>query len=103
MQTRLRQLVKLLWEWAHEHSEDIDRAFLTVRDRGLLFLVVMKGRKHNEELEECLTDLDVQVANDPEFQSIFLSVLAIPKCGPDGYLSFIDPQLSLEYRDKDAK
>ena len=103
LQTQFKRLLDLLGEWVGDHSEKIEKAFLTVRDRGLLFLVMMNQVQYDPALEDDLTELDLQIANEPDFQDFSVSVLALPECGADAYLSFINPQLSLEYKDRDAK
>lgn len=92
-----------LGRWANEHAEKVAHAFFTVRDMGLLFLVVMRGRKYDADLEKDLTDLDLRIAGDNRYRGILLSVLAVPNCGPDGYASFLNPAVCLSYEGIDAE
>ena len=90
-------LLQRLAEWLREHSEFFDRAFLTTRDSGLLFLVVTKEKTFNEKLEEDLTELDLEIANDADFTLIRLAVHAIPYCTDDEANSFLSKDLALRF------
>jgi len=92
-----QDLLNSLGEWANDHADKLERAFCTIRDSGLLFLVVMKGRKHDRDLEDDLTDLDLAVARHSNYHGVRLSVLALPNCDADGYMSFLRPGLFLSY------
>ncbi len=87
-----------LGQWAYRHRDQIHKAFLTIRDAGLLFLVVGKQRHRDNSLEDDLTDLDLDVARTEDLEMIPLSVLAIPRCNQSSYRSFINPSLSLVYQ-----
>jgi hypothetical protein len=86
---QLRRLLRKLKDWLDAHPEDIREAYLTVRDSGLLFLVVREMKAFNDALEEALTDLDIDVANDEAFNLIRLSVLALPFTSEDSVKSFL--------------
>lgn len=72
-------LVEKLLEWLQAHDAHISEAYLTVRDSGLLFLVVTKGKGMDDELENALTELDLEIAHDSDFGLIDLAVHSIPK------------------------
>jgi hypothetical protein len=65
-------------EWSQQHSRAIRSSHLTIRDSGLLFVVVQTGRTFDQELCDDLVDLDLAIANDPELDLIRLDVLAVP-------------------------
>src|SRR2546423_14290794 len=71
-------LLVRLAEWIHTRADKLSDAYLTVRDSGLLFLVVLAGVHSDETVEANLTELDLQVANDNDFNLISLAVHAIP-------------------------
>ena len=73
-------LLDRLAEWIDRREDKLDQAFLTTRDSGLLFLVVLTQKELNEGIESDLTELDLEIANDDDFDLIRLSVHAIPKC-----------------------
>jgi len=89
---QLRTLLQKLRDWCNSHPDDIREAYLTVRDSGLLFLLVRKTKPFNEALEEALTDLDLEVANDNDFDLIRLSVLALPATSEESVRSFLPRQ-----------
>jgi len=92
------RLLRRLAGWIVEQQDKIKEAYLTVRDAGLLFLVVRKEKHYDRELTDSLTDLDIEIAQSSEFNLVRLSVLALPNASKDSVYSFILPGLSLVYR-----
>lgn len=86
---QLRKLLRRLGEWVKVHPGDVQEAYLTVRDSGLLFLIVRKTKPFNETLESDLTELDIEVADDDSFSLIRLSVLALPTTSEECVKSFL--------------
>lgn len=92
-----------LGEWLRNHANKIQKAFLTLPDTGMLFLVVMSEKAYDEELEEELTDLELRVALDPECSQVSLDVQAVPKCSEDRYITLCNSYWILEYVMADAR
>lgn len=86
---QLRKLVRKLTQWLDEHPEDVQEAYLTVRDSALLFLIVRKTKPFNEALEDALTELDLEIANDETLDLIRFSVLALPATSKESVQSFL--------------
>ena len=82
-------LIRQLSDWLHKHEENVDRAYVTTRDNGLLFLVVTRSIQMNPQLQDDLTELDLAIANDPCLDLIRLSVLAIPNASDSNVESFL--------------
>jgi hypothetical protein len=82
-------LLSRLGQWVRERAAKIANAFLTTRDDGILFLIVMKEKQFDGEFEEELTQLDIDIANDGDFALIRLSVHAVPNCTEDEFRSFL--------------
>lgn len=82
-------LLDKLREWIESQKAAIAEAYVTLRDTGLLFLVVSKTKRFNQELEDALTDLDVFVAQSEMFNLVQLSVLALPAADRDSIDSFL--------------
>ena len=91
-------LLKVLGEWLDDHKAKIKEAHLTVRDSGLLFLVVAKCAEFDSDLEDELTNLDIEIANDNDYDLIDLNVLAIPPANDEAVTSFISKKLAIRYR-----
>ncbi len=100
-QEQFRTLRETLFLWAREQSKMVNKAFITVQDHGLLFLVITHSKKFDREFEDKLTDLDLQIARSDDFSEIDLSVQSLPDCNPDNYQSFCDPDFTLELKIKD--
>jgi hypothetical protein len=86
---QFQKLLTRLASWLTDHLDDVEDAYVTLRDAGLLFLVVRKTRRFNEELENSLTGVDLEIAQDPELDLIRLTVLALPMTSRDGIESFL--------------
>jgi hypothetical protein len=91
-------LLTHLGQWLHVRKSQVDKAFLTVRDAGLLLLIVTKAATYDSQFESELVDLDIEVARDSKFDLVPLSVLALPHCHADGYNSFCGASNTLEYK-----
>jgi hypothetical protein len=91
------QLLQRLGEWVRERQASVRSAYLTARDFGLLFLLVRRGGQYDEALEESLTDLDLEVANDPDYSLIRLDVLAVPEVSAESLRSFLPLPITLEH------
>jgi hypothetical protein len=83
--------------WSKERTDKISRAFVTTRDNGLLFLVVLKDKHYNDSIESDLTELDLEIANDSDYDLIRLTVLAIPQSPSEVISSFVSRGMALEY------
>lgn len=85
---QFRKLDERLERWVKDHDDKIEKALLTIRDRGLLFLVCQRTPEFDEELENSLTELDVDIATAEDLDLIQLSVLAIPDCSEEAVSCF---------------
>lgn len=89
-QGQMKLLTERLEGWVAARKNAVKEAFLTVKaGGGLLFLVVMAGREYDAVLESDLTELDIEVANHPEFNLLRLNVLAIPDSTPECVEAFL--------------
>ncbi len=96
-EAQFRLLLEKLAQWLREHESFVHQAFLTERDRGLLFLVVQRSPQYDKDLEEALTQLDLQIARDAELDLIPLSVLAVPDAGNEVLSTFLSPRLRIQF------
>lgn len=89
-QSQMKELKARLEQWVSARETTVRDAFLSVKTGGgLFFMVVMNERKFDRDLEDDLTDLDVEIANAPEFNLLRMSVLALPNSPPDSVESFL--------------
>lgn len=92
------QLLMRLAEWIAQHKAKLSAACVTVRDSGLLFLVMLKEPRLDREIEESLTELDLEIANDADYGLISLAVHAIPRSDEATVQSFVSRKMALRYR-----
>lgn len=94
---QFKEVLNKLGAWVTTHKAEVSRAYITSRDTGLLFLVVRNVVEYGREFEDALTDLDVDVAQNPNLDLVQLSVLAIPKASDESVASFLNPKLTLAF------
>lgn len=88
-------LFKELGAWLGQ-CDNIDRAFLTQRDRSIAFVVVRSVTGYDDDFEDKLSDLDYRIANDPDLDLISLDMIALPLVSEEALGSFLDPHFSIE-------
>ena len=88
-ENQLEALKRELDAWFAGRSDSVAEAFLVLKGDYFLFLVVTKGKAHDSGLEDALTDLDMKVAQDPDYHLVNLSVLALPAFAEDAIQSFL--------------
>jgi hypothetical protein len=86
---QFQKLLVRLTKWLKKNLDDVDEAYVTIRDAGLLFLLVRKSKRFNESLENSLTEIDLEIAQNKEFDLLKLSVLALPKTSRECVDSFL--------------
>ena len=96
-------LMNTLAEWLKENDAKISRSYMTIRDAGLLFLVVRKNIVFDSDFEDILTDLDIKIARDVQLDLVNLSVLAIPYANSDAISSFLRSGFTISFQKKDAQ
>jgi len=91
-------LLARLAQWLKEHADNFCEAFVTIRDSGLLFVVLRDGARFDANFEDTLTDLDLEIAQDSKFDHIDLNVLSLPKTSETAYSSFLHPEHTWVFR-----
>jgi len=102
-ETQLAALRRELEKWTAARADVIAEAFLVLKGDYFQFLVVMKGKAYDGALEDALTELDMAVAQNPGYDLIRLSVLAIPAFGEDVIRSFLPPYVDSKGASDDAE
>jgi len=92
----LTRLMSKLINWLREHKRAVERAFLTIRDADLLFLVLQKETVKDEELCDDIVGLDIEIAQDEELKFIPLSVLVLPPADENALGGFLNPQFTYQ-------
>ncbi len=89
-QLQMKALLDRLSKWIEENKGTVRDAYFSVKTGGgLFFMVVTSSKKFDPDLEDKLTELDIEVANKDEFNLLRLSVLAIPDSPPECVESFL--------------
>jgi hypothetical protein len=89
-------LLAHLVSWCSNRKEVVSRGIMTVRDNGILFVLVQKNLRLDANLESDVSDLMHEIINDSRFSLIRLEVLSLPSCDPEEVTSFVDPKVSFE-------
>lgn len=103
--TRFRLLLNRLAEWlrCQEPKNKISRALLTERDGMLLFLVIMRGTRFDPELENDLTQLELDILDDPQLKDFPFTVMALPQLDEEQLKSFVNPQIVIRLPERFEK
>ncbi len=98
---KFREQVSLLLSrcatWIDKNKQQIDTAYMTIQDGGILFLVIQEGKARNSSLSNDLSALDVEIANDENVSLLDVSVLLLPKGTEEDISSFINHEFLLQY------
>ncbi len=89
-------LLSSLAQWLQDRR-DIAFAFLTQRDGALAFVVVRTDSKFDDQFEDALSDLDYQIANDPDLNLVKMDAIGLPFVSRDAVNSFLDDTFALEF------
>jgi len=95
-QLRLKVLMNALAVWL-KSQEDVEKAYVTIRDGSLAFVVVRSTSRYSEEFEDAITDLEFEIANDPDFSGIDVEVIGLPSISKSALDSFLHDNFSIEY------
>ena len=90
-------LTKKLPEWITTYRGHISSAHLTIRDTDILLVVVQNCVEMNSELVNALTELDISIACDENFDLIKLNVLSLPLVAQEGTSAFLSDGQILNY------
>jgi len=91
-------LLPKLGQWLSQYDDKVDRAFIGLRDGGLLFLVTRKAVRFDGKFTNSLAKLDIAVACDAELDLISMEMLALPQVDEDAVWTFLDRKSALELR-----
>jgi len=93
-----KTLVPKLAEWLAEQGDKVHRAFISVREGRLFFLVVQYAAAYDRELTDALTKIDLDIARDAGLDMIRLEVMALPRVSDEDAYSFLDPQFIMVFK-----
>ena len=79
-----------LAQWLAEHGSEVERAYVSPEPGGLMFAVIRKGRAFDPAFEEALSDIDLEIARDRDFNLIKLRAIALPESSEETISSFLD-------------
>ena len=87
-------LFRRLSDWIQQRGDRLKETFLTFRDGQWLFLMVSGSQQYDEQFEDEVTDLDIELAGDPELNLIDTAVLSLPSAGLQSLDSFLHERLT---------
>lgn len=88
-QSQFNELLQKLYVWVDERRTRVSAAYISISREGITLLVVQRDVAADFELEEQLVDLDLEVANEGEFDIIPFNTLLVPRVGSDVLKSFL--------------
>lgn len=90
-------LMRQLSSWIVSHGQEVSRAYLTMRDESLCFLVERKVAKYDSAFEDALSDLDIQISEDSDLEGLVLYSMALPPISDDALESFLHPKFQIRF------
>lgn len=88
-QAQLKELLDRLYGWVEQQKAQVSAAYIVLAADGITLVVLQRVVEFDFELEEKLTDLDLEVASSDDFTLIPFSTLLVPKVGPTVLKSFL--------------
>jgi hypothetical protein len=81
-------------EWAQQHSDVVSAAFVGVSSEGLTGVIVTKGPEYRTDLDDEITDLDIQLAD--QFPACRADILQSPEGEPEGRIPYISLERAVQ-------
>lgn len=94
---QLNLLMNQLSSWIISRDKEISRAYLTMRDESLCFLVERRVATYDESFEDALSDLDIQISDDSDLEGIRFCSMALPPISDDALESFLHPKFQIRF------
>ncbi len=89
-------LLRVLGNWLSTR-DDILMAFITLRDGGLAFVVIRSESRYDAAFEDDLSDLDIEVSEDPQLELVPINSLALPPANECAIDTFLDSRFALRF------
>jgi hypothetical protein len=93
---QIKLLLRILAEWLQKR-DDIEAAYITVRDGALCLLLIRNEVRYSEAFEDAVSELDIAIASDVDLDLIRLNVMELPHASDEAVASFLDPEFSIKY------
>ena len=81
-------------EWAKQHADVVSSAFVGISSEGLTGVIVTKGPDYRMELDDAITDLDIEVAK--RFPSCRADILQSPDDEPESRIPYISVERAVQ-------
>ena len=91
------KLLLQFYGWLSKHKGKVERCVVTTRDAGLLFIVCTVSDELDVELQDSLTDFDIEFAESGLLEKPMVSFLAIPDSSDRAISGFTSPHVLIEY------
>lgn len=83
--------------WLTRNTEKVHSAILTVRDERFLFLVISKVAEMDDDLEDSVSEIDFDVANDSDLEVLKMNAIVLPQASREALDSFVDRRFMMVY------
>ena len=82
-------LLNRLHKWSVEHGDDIRGSVLVMQEMGFLLICITKQAPISAELDNDLTSLELEIANDSDIKQLPFSGQLLPPLSDDATRGFI--------------
>jgi len=87
---QLNLLMSRLANWSKAREAKVARAYLTLRDARLVFVVIPRQVECDEELEDDVSRFDLKIASNADFDLVRMNALVLPPTSDESLQSFVD-------------
>lgn len=98
---QLHLLFETTAEWIRDSGSLVSDAYLTMRDGRFLFIPIAASAEISDDLEDSLSDLDIEVANDSQLDLILLNTMVLPPASEDALSSFFNDKFVLRFSERE--
>ena len=84
----LDAFLRHIHEWCKQRSGTVVLCYVGVSSEGLTVVMVTKGEDYRFDLDDEITKLDIELAN--EFPSCRADVLQSPECPPESMVPYVE-------------
>lgn len=82
---------------------DVMKAYVTIRDGELAFVVMHNSSTYDETFEDELSNLDIELANDPDLREVEINVFSLPPVSDEVLDSFLHSEVQFAFESEGGR
>lgn len=90
-------LLDTLGNWVSQNRGKVSDSYVTLQEGVLSLVVIRKQPEYDADFEDVLSELEVDIANDPDLNLIEFTTMPLPPVSEAALRSFINESVCLKY------